>query len=248
MNGIYAIIPARGGSKGVPGKNVKLLAGFPLIAYSVVAAMSAKVFSKIFVSTDAEDIAAIATRFGAEVPFLRPAEFARDLSPDRDYLEHAIDFFRNRGQTIASLAILRPTTPLRDPEMLAKAVALFKTSSEATGLRSVHPLPEPPQKMMMIENGWLTGLFPDDPRPEYYNLPRQSFPPAFQPNGYIDIVSVAAMLSSSTGVFGPRVLGFPTPVSIEVDTLEEFDRLEYTITRQRPKILDSLKAQYTISR
>jgi CMP-N-acetylneuraminic acid synthetase len=96
--------------------------------------------------------------------------------------------------------------------------------------------------MMGIENGWLTGLFPHDPRPEYYNLPRQSFPPAFHPNGYIDIVRAEQVEASTCAIFGARVLGFITPVSTEVDTIEEFDLLEYTISLTRPKILDLLKS------
>jgi CMP-N-acetylneuraminic acid synthetase len=242
VNRIYAIIPARGGSKGVPGKNIKPLAGFPLIAYSVVAAIDAKVFDKVFVSTDDENIAAVARRYGADVPFLRPAELAQDKSPDRGYIEHAIGFFRNRGEEVSTFGVLRPTTPLRNSAIVAAAVSSLRSCEQATGLRSVHPLPEPPQKMMGIENGWLTGLFPHDPRPEYYNLPRQSFPPAFHPNGYIDIVRAEQVEASTCAIFGARVLGFITPVSTEVDTIEEFDLLEYTISLTRPKILDLLKS------
>ncbi|MFN4276626.1 MAG: acylneuraminate cytidylyltransferase family protein [Ferrovibrio sp.] len=240
----YAIIPARGGSKGVPGKNIKPLGGFPLIAYSVLAGLHAG-YDKVFVSTDDQGIADIAAKFGAEVPFLRPAEMAGDRAPDRAYIQHALDFWRDKGAEPDALAILRPTTPLRDPAILREATALLAARPDATGLRSVHPLPEPPQKMMGLEDGWLTGLFPHDPRPEYYNLPRQAFPAAYQPNGYVDIVTTAHIRATppDAGIFGPKVLGQPTPVSVEVDTIEEFELLEYQIGRRRPVILDYLQAR-----
>jgi CMP-N-acetylneuraminic acid synthetase len=238
---VYAIIPARGGSKGVPRKNVKELAGVPLIAFTVTAALECKAFGRVFVSTDDEGIASVAARWGADVPFMRPAAFAQDKSPDRDYLDHAFKFFREGGERVDALAILRPTTPLRDPMELSKAVGHLMASAEATGLRSVHALPEPPQKMMGIENGWLTGLFPHDPRPEYFNLPRQSFPTAYQPNGYVDIVTAKGMAASSGGIYGRHILGFVTPVTVEVDTIEEFDYLEYIIARTSPPILDLIE-------
>ena len=102
--------------------------------------------------------------------------------------------------------------------------------------------------MMGIEDGWLTGLFPDDPRPEYYNLPRQMFPPAFHPNGYVDIVTRDWLRRSDAGIFGPRVLGFVTEHVVEVDQPEDFDLLEFQVARRRPALLDLAPPAFRNSR
>lgn len=240
MTGVFALIPARGGSKGVPNKNLRPLAGFPLIAWAIAAARGCPAIRRTIVTTDSPDIADAARRFGAEVPFMRPAALAGDLSPDRDYVDHALDFFGARGETPDCFILLRPTTPLREPERIARAIDDFLGVSEATSLRSVHPLPEPPQKMMGIEDGWLAGLFPHDTRAEYYNLPRQSFPTAYQPNGYVDILSSKWLRANRAGIFGPRVRAAITDLAIEVDTVEAFDFLEFQISRRRPPLLDRL--------
>ncbi|HON56846.1 MAG TPA: acylneuraminate cytidylyltransferase family protein, partial [bacterium] len=109
---IYAIIPARGGSKGVPDKNIRLLKGYPVIAYSIVACKLSKKIDRIIVSTDSEKIAQISKKYGAEVPFLRPAEFATDISPDLGFMKHAVDWFEINEKNIPDFFIhIRPTTP-----------------------------------------------------------------------------------------------------------------------------------------
>lgn len=119
---VEAVIPARAGSKGVVGKNLRDVSGFPLIAYSAVAALRSAAFDKVFVSTDSAEIANVAKQYGAEVPFLRPDKLAQDVSSDRGYVEHALDFFRDKGNEPDALAIIRPTTPLRDPELIAESI------------------------------------------------------------------------------------------------------------------------------
>ena len=237
MSSVVALIPARAGSKGVPQKNVRKLADIPLIGWSIMAARHAK-FDRVVVSTDSTEIADLSRSLGAEVPFLRPAELAQDRSPDRDYVMHALDAFRDEGREPTHIAIVRPTTPVRAPDALDAAIDTITRNADATGLRSVHELPEPPQKMMGIENGWLVGLFPHDPRPEYYNLPRQTFPAAYQPNGYVDIVTRDWLRASPSGIFGPRVLGFVTEPVVEIDLPEAFDLIEFQIGKRRPPLLD----------
>lgn len=237
MSEVVALIPARGGSKGVPHKNVRKLGSLPLIGWSILAARHAR-FSRVVVSTDSSEIAEVARSMGAEVPFLRPTSLAQDRSPDRDYVMHALDSFRDEGKEPPYIAIVRPTTPIRSPDVLDAAVETIIARTSATALRSVHELPEPPQKMMGIEDGWLVGLFPHDPRPEYYNLPRQSFSSAYQPNGYIDIVTRDWLRQSDSGIFGPRVTGFVTESVIEIDLPDAFDLAEFQISRRRPALLD----------
>lgn len=226
----------------MPGKNVHPLAGVPLIAWAIGAGRRAKRVDRTIVTTDSADIAEVSRRYGAEVPFLRPSDLAQDTSPDRAYIDHALDFLAKEGRTPECIVILRPTTPVRDPAQVDASIEMLKSRHDATSLRSVHALPEPPQKMMGIEGGWLTGLFPHDPRPEYYNLPRQSFPTAYQPNGYVDIVTTAWLQGNRGGIFGPRVLGFVTEPVVEVDTIEAIELLEFQVARRRPALLDGLAA------
>src|SRR3989338_10568956 len=138
---VFAIIPARGGSKGVIKKNSKCFGGHPLIAYSIIAAKLCPSIDRVIVSTDSVEITEIAKRYGAEVPFLRPEAYAQDHSPDLDFIKHALDWFdRHEKNEPDFLVHLRPTTPLRDPELLTEAIGRIKNCSEATSLRSVHEL------------------------------------------------------------------------------------------------------------
>ena len=240
----YAIIPARGGSKGVPRKNIKLLQGFPLIAYSIAAAKLSQLTERVIISTESAEIADIAEHYGAEVPFLRPAEFAQDRSPDIDFVRHAIGWFAENNMVQPDLFVhLRPTTPLRDPAIIDRAIAEITGNDSGTALRSVHELAEPPQKMFKIENGNLAGFFPDDPRPEYYNLPRQVFPKAYHPNGYVDIIRTDYVTKTGT-LHGPRMIGFITPITIEIDTPEEFSQLEYILGKGSHPLHDYLTQNY----
>lgn len=229
---IYAIIPARGGSKGVPKKNIALLGGHPLIAYSIIGAKLSSRIERVIVSTDSEEIAAIARKYGAEVPFLRPAELAQDKSTDADVFHHAVEWLKQNEGGVPDLMVqLRPTTPLREPVQIDCAIEELQKHPDATGLRSAHELAEPPHKMLQLNpEGFFEGFFPNDPRPEYYNLPRQMFPKAYHPNGYVDIIK-ADLFRKTHSLYGPKILGFITPFVIEVDTREDFERLEFQIQR-----------------
>jgi len=241
----YAIIPARAGSKGVPKKNIKDLSGHPLIAYSIAAGLLCKDIERVIVSTDSEEIADIAKKYGAEVPFMRPAQFAVDTSPNIEFILHALDWFKdNEGVEPDILIQLLPTTPLRDPQLISNSIRVMVNSFDrVSSLRSVQELPEPPQKMMAIKDGLLEGFFPDDSRAEYYNLPRQTFPTAYHPNGYVEIIK-KDFVRSGKGLFGPRVMGFITPVIVEIDRIEEFQYLEYLTKKERHPLHDYLETNH----
>ncbi|MDH5560366.1 MAG: acylneuraminate cytidylyltransferase family protein [Deltaproteobacteria bacterium] len=241
---MIGIIPARGGSKGVPGKNIKLLSGYPLIAYSIIAGRLAKNIERVIVSTDSEEIAELSRKYGAEVPFLRPAEFARDNSPDIEFINHAFDWFEeNEGKAPEMMVHLRPTTPLRDPEVIDSAIEIIRGNKYATSLRSAHELPESPYKMFKMEDGYLRGFFPDDPRPEYYNLPRQTFPKAYMPNGYVDII-VKETVRKTGSLHGTSMIGFETDNAGELDLPDDFQYIEYKLSKKDYKIHKFLKEQY----
>lgn len=242
---IYSIIPARGGSKGVPKKNIRLLGGYPLIAYSIVASQLCKNIQRTVVSTDSEEVAEIARKYGAETPFLRPAEIAGDRSTEFEYLLHAINWFRQNEKSVPDLIVLLPPpTPLRDPEIVGKAIKMIKLHSLKTSLRSAHELAEPPQKMFQKnKKGFFEGFFPNDSRPDYFNLPRQTFPKAYHPNGYVDVVR-PEFVRKNNRVHGPNILAFVTEHVTEIDRQADFEYLEYQIKKSDNPVYAYLKKNY----
>lgn len=242
---IIGLVPARSGSKGVSKKNIKPLKGYPLVAYAICASKLTGGISRTIVSTDSLEIADISKKYGAEVPFLRPAEISQDNSTDLELFQHVIEWFSKNEDRIPNLMVhLRPTTPLRDPREIDKAINLAIERSESTSLRSAHELAESPHKVFQIDgSGFLKGFFPDDPRPEYYNLPRQSFPKAYHPNGYVDIIK-ADFVRRHNSLHGQNMLGFITPLTGEVDRIEDFEFLEYHLGRYSNPVYEYLRKNY----
>ena len=235
---MIAIIPARSGSKGVPGKNIKLLGGIPLFAFSIIAAKMMPSVDRVIVSTDSEEYAQIAKEYGAEVPFLRPNEISGDKSTDFDLFLHALNWFKeNEAQIPDFLLHLRPTTPLRDPKIMEAAVKLFLENKEkASSLRSGHIAPESPYKWFLKDqNNYFVGLR-DDLTPEKVNLPRQSFPSVYIPDGYIDILNSSVIFNSGT-LHGDKMLVFESPFCVEVDTKDDFEYLEFQIQKEGSPII-----------
>lgn len=233
MKKMNALIPARGGSKGVPKKNIKKLIDHPLLAYSISACKMAGSIGRVIVSTDSQEIADVALKYGAEVPFIRPPELATDDSKDIDVIEH---YFEEVGGD--EVAYIRPTTPLRLPKLIDYCIKDYYDNQQerCTGVRSMHELPESPHKMFMInDDGECCGFFPDfNGIKNYTNLPRQMFPKAYQPNGYLDIVKRSTLSGGDT--FGDVILPIVTEEVIEVDTQYQFNQLEYQL-RVRGHIL-----------
>jgi N-acylneuraminate cytidylyltransferase len=227
-----AIIPARSGSKGVPNKNIKLLGGIPLFAHSIIAAKSMKGVERIIVSTDSREYADVANSFGAETPFLRPAEISGDKSTDYELFIHLLNWFKlNENYEPEYIIHLRPTTPLRDPSKMNEAFELFENNkSMASSLRSGHLAPESPFKWFLKDDeNYFKGLTPDL-TPQKVNLPRQSFPPVYVPDGYIDILKSKVILNSGT-LHGEKMIVFESPYCVEVDTIDDFNYLEYQIDK-----------------
>jgi len=241
---VIGIIPARGGSKGVPGKNIRDVGGYPMIAYSVVASKLSKNIERTIVSTDSQEIADIALKYGAEVPFLRPEKYARDESKDIEFFQHAIEWFKeNEGYVPNYWVQLRPTTPLRESSLIDKAIELINKEHEATSLVSIHEFPENPGKMFGMQDGYLHGLAPLDPRPEYFTLPRQEFAPAYFGNGYVDIVK-SSTLENLNSCYGSRMLGFEAPDTGEIDIEEDFKKLEFYLSNSSNSVYDYLKNNF----
>jgi N-acylneuraminate cytidylyltransferase len=224
---ILALIPARGGSKGIPRKNVRLIAGKPLIAYSIEHALRSQSIGRVIVSTDDEEIAAAARAAGAEVPFMRPAEFAQDLSPDLDVFRHALRWLRERESYSPELVVhLRPTGPVRRVELIDEAIRLMLAAPAADALRSVSVPTLTPYKMWRIENGFLQPLLSVPGVRDPHSMPRQMLPAVYWQNGYVDIVRPRAILEKNS-MTGDVVLPFiVTDRIFELDYEDSIPELE----------------------
>jgi len=154
---VLGIIPARGGSKGLPGKNIRNLAGKPLIAWTIERALSSRHFDTVIVNTDDRDIADIAEKYGAEVPFMRPEELADDRTPMIDVIRHTVEYYRNINISFDYIALLEPTSPLRKPDDIDQAITqLIDREDEADSLVSVGEVHlEHPSIMKIINEGKL---------------------------------------------------------------------------------------------
>jgi CMP-N-acetylneuraminic acid synthetase len=234
---MIAIIPARGGSKGVPKKNIKNLNGIPLIGFSIKACLACPEITRVIVSTDCEEIAKVSKALGAEVPFLRPAEFATDTSSDLCVMEHYLSWAKeNEGQVPESFLHIRATSPLRDPAKLTEAIKIFESKKEGiTALRSAHEMSESAYKMMEIEDEFLTSIFTKERDVESLNRPRQGYPKTYVPNGYVDILKSSTLLELNK-IHGNKVLAYISPVVHEVDTIEDFDYIQWSMEKLDPEI------------
>ena len=194
---IVALIPARGGSKRVPGKNVRSIGGHPMIAYTIAAAADSGIFDAIIVSTDSDEVAGVARQYGAEVPFLRPAAFATDTSPDIEWLEHLLEELRARGRTWDCFSLLRPTSPFRTAETIRRAWTRFTAQQGVDSLRAVEKCAQHPGKMWIVRGDRMFPLLPfaltqpgaDGQRAEqpWHSTPYQALPPVYVQNASLEI-------------------------------------------------------------
>jgi N-acylneuraminate cytidylyltransferase len=193
-----AFIPARQGSKRVPGKNVRLLAGHPMLAYTIAPALESGVFDAVIVSTDSEEIAAIARHYGAEVPFLRPSAYAGDTSPDIEWLEHALGELRRQGRTWDCFSLLRPTSPFRSEATIRRAWARFTAQDGVDSLRAVEKCAQHPGKMWVVRGDRMFPLLPFglvSPKPgeggpaeqAWHSTPYQALPTVYVQNASLEI-------------------------------------------------------------
>jgi CMP-N,N'-diacetyllegionaminic acid synthase len=221
---ILAIIPARGGSKGVPGKNIKLLGDKPLIGYSIEQAIASNSFSKIIVSTDDEAIAKIAIEFGAEVPFIRPSELANDTASSIEVVQHAVDFLASKNELFDAICLLQPTSPFREKGFIDKAIALF-SSANSDALVSVLQVPHeynPHWVFEADENGVLqiaTGEKEIIKR-------RQDLPKSFFRDGAIYLTKIESI---NKGTFYGKQLSYieSNPnFYVNIDTMEDWIKAE----------------------
>lgn len=186
---VLALIPARGGSKGIPHKNIKKLGDHPLIAYSIAAGLQSSLVSRTLVSTDDPRIAEAARQYGAEVPFLRPEELAQDDTRDLPVFQQALDWLADReGYRPDVVVQLRPTSPFRPPDLVDSAIRVLLDNPDATSVRGLVPSKQNPYKMWRVgPDGRMAPLLESD-LAEPFNMPRQELPPTFWQTGHIDAI------------------------------------------------------------
>ncbi|MEY8198226.1 MAG: acylneuraminate cytidylyltransferase family protein [Colwellia sp.] len=221
---MLAIIPARGGSKGLPGKNIKRLHGKPMIAYTIEAALKSSSIDRVIVSTDCEEIAKVSLEYGAEVPFIRPDELASDKSLAIDTYLHAIDWvFASTGKKVEELAVLLPTCPLRHASDIDAAHALYEkddVSSVVSYTEEHHPLH---WHKYLNDKQQLINIFSDS------LLNRQDERVSYYPNGAIFLFKADLLLNKQYYDESSIAYLMPRERSVDVDTLEDFKYLEYLI-------------------
>ena len=200
-----AIIPARGGSKGIPKKNISPLAGKPLIAHSIEDSLNCSQIQRTLVSTDDSEIAEVARSFGAEVPFMRPSELAQDETPDLPVFLHALKWIQEKEGNVPDLVVhLRPTTPLRPSGLIEKGIQMMIDDTQADCVRSIREPPQSPYKMWQIEGKYLKPFIKLGDE-ESYNLPRQKLPPVYYHDGLLDVIRTSTILEKNS-VTGTRAL------------------------------------------
>jgi YrbI family 3-deoxy-D-manno-octulosonate 8-phosphate phosphatase len=232
---ILAIIPARGGSKGIPHKNIRDFAGVPLIAWSIAAAKQSDLVTRTIVSTDDEEIAAVARSFGAETPFLRPAEFAQDATTDLPVYEHALKWLAENENYRPDVVIqLRPTSPIRPRDCVDRAIRILLAHPEADCVRGVVPAGQNPHKMWRLPGGEeapMQNLLDVKGLAEPYNAPRQILPPVYWQTGHIDAIRAATILekkSMSGEVIYPLVID--PRYTVDLDNLSDWAKYEWLAT------------------
>lgn len=227
MSNIVGIIPARGGSVGVPLKNIKLLNGKPLIEYTIIAALESGALDRVIVSTDHQGIATVAKKCGAEVPFVRPADISEDV--DTEFvLQHAIDFMeKSEEYSIDAVVLLQPTSPFRKSSTIKECVELYKNEPNADSVVSVNNIEGyRPEWMMKIDKKKVVPYaspFQHEGEPVIRLPARQSFPELHRMNGSVWVTSRDLLMNHNL-VVGPNAYAIVTEEieAVDIDTEVDF--------------------------
>jgi CMP-N-acetylneuraminic acid synthetase len=233
---VLAIVPARSGSRGLPDKNIKPLCGKPLLGWSVAQAVASDAVDRVIVSTDSEEYADIAAEFGADVPFIRPAELARDETPIGDVISHHLDWLADHGETYEYVTLIEPTSPLRCDDDIDNAVTkLSDNSDRADSLVSVQELEEEyhPYMVKTVDGGLLSPFVDHDE--DIYQ--RQQLPTFYQPEGTV-YVSKTATFNSDDAFYQDHTLAYVIDrwQSPEIDDIFDFVTVEAIMNHQQEQV------------
>jgi CMP-N,N'-diacetyllegionaminic acid synthase len=219
---IISIIPARGGSKGLPKKNILELAGKPLIAWTIESSLKSKYISKTIVSSDCDEILNISSKYGSEI-LKRPDELARDTTPTEPVVEHILQNIKDLGN-YSYLVLLQPTSPLRDEKDIDEAISKLIQEKDATALISVKEIDNKILKAFKINNnGYLEGISNN----KYPFMRRQDLPKVFMPNGAIYIISINEFLKTKR-LFSDNAISYlmNEEKSLDIDTIDDFEKIK----------------------
>lgn len=236
---IIALIPARSGSKRIPNKNIKELNGHPLLAYTIAAAKEADIFERIILSTDSQEIADIGIRYGAEVPFLRPKEYATDFSPEFEWINHLIN---NLPEQYDCFADLRPTNPLRSAKMIRRAWDQFQNNQPCHSLRAIEKCKQHPEKMWFVEelddnSKIVIPYISRDGKSYYFNFPTQALEEVYIQNASMEIAWIS-VLKDYGNVSGEIIVPFFTEGygGFDINTMEDWWLAELLIEKGLAKL------------
>lgn len=226
---VIGLIPARGGSKGIPGKNLTTLAGKPLLAYTAEAALNAPRLSKVLVSTDDDEIANAARALGLDVPFLRPANLAGDDTPMVPVIAHALDHLEKTGNSIDTVVLLQPTSPLRTAHHIEDALDLMVVHDAQTVVSVVQVPHHFTPASIMVSNGGI--LKPYEPGPMI--LRRQDKPTLYARNGPAVLVAKSEIVRQGQ-LYGNPTIGYEMDeyASIDIDTNDDLWLAEQVLNRR----------------
>ncbi len=243
---IVALIPARAGSKRVADKNTRLLAGHPLIAYTIAAAIQSEVFSDVIVSTDSEQYAEIARYYGAEVPFLRPSELAGDVSPDIEWLQYTLKRLQKIGREYDCFSILRPTSPFRQPDTIQRAWQAFLAEDGVDSLRAVEKCQQHPGKMWIIRGKRMTPLLPlSPPEQPWHSSQYQSLPEVYVQNASLEFAWTRVVTEQRT-IAGTVLMPFITKdyEGFDVNSPYDWELAENLAAKEQVELPDITQRPY----
>lgn len=231
---VLGIVLARGASKRIPGKNIKMLAGKPLINYSIEAAQKSRYLDRLILSTDDEEIASVAKTAGCEVPFMRPAELAGNDVVDYPVFVHALKWLEEHEGYIPDVVVqLRPTSPLRTTEEIDAAIELLIAHPEADSVRTVTEPEQSPYKMYRVnDGGYLEPLLRIPGRSESFNLPSAQLPKAYKHVGYVDVMWRRTLLEKGQ-MTGTTIIPYVLEnAESGINTPEDWEYYEFLLSRK----------------
>jgi CMP-N,N'-diacetyllegionaminic acid synthase len=243
-----ALIPARAGSKRVKDKNIRSLAGHPLLAYTIRAAVDSCMFDTIVCVTDSQRYADIAAYYGAAVPCLRPKSTAEDTSPDIEWVEWILDFYQKKGCRFDIFSILRPTSPFRKPETIQRAFYQFRSLRTVDSLRAVEKCKQHPGKMWVIRKDIMHPLMPlSPPAQPWHSSQYASLPEVYVQNASLEVAWTRVVFEERT-IAGQVITPFLTTEEEGLDINDEFDwwLAAYQIKEERYKLPDIQKSPWSI--
>lgn len=247
---IVGLIPARAGSKRVPDKNIRPLAGHPVMAYSIAAALQSGVFADVIVSTDSDYYAEIARYYGAEVPFMRPHELAGDVSPDIEWIAYTLKELRKEGREYDCFSILRPTSLFRLPETIRRAWRAFLSEDGVDSLRAVERCQQHPGKMWIVRGKRMMPLLPmGPPEQPWHSSQYQSLPEVYVQNASLEIAWTRVVLQDRT-IAGNVLMPFFTKdyEGFDVNSLYDWEVAENLVAKVKVQLPNIAQRPYPLKK